>query len=829
MPRDTVVVGIAGAGKTTYAMDVLEQLMRDGVDPMKIGFCSFSRAACAEAAARAEKVTGVRQTDLQKSGWFRTIHSAVLRAMGIDREAILDHDSVDGKKWMNEHCISARMNRRSFDERGTLASLVGDALSAWDNHRSRLFSTIPPTQPRSHLGVLVSDTEDSEQSRLSFETPYVSEGLPFCTTCACVDTSRAKNASLSHPKDINVHARTQQKCARVWTLSCGKTQGFRDLPHPLCLYGAKMNFILGRGSFQKYACCEKRVWTVDKGCGTSVSSIKNHHIESEELSTPEMARVWRVWTETGKSLNMRDPREHQETPTEIATDITAGCLFTEREWQSLWCRAGVSLSGEQLKVVSIYEQNKRIYGKMDFVDLLLNFIGVEYDDDGSIKDWDSARVWTRPEGVADINHWMFDEYQDCSELLDMCSERLSEAAGERWFLGDRFQCIYDFNASSEACVAHREAVAEKQVLLNRTWRNPECVVEWGEHVLSERKDYVSRSPVAEGDCGSVGLMEAGEFEQLLPMIGREDVMIVARAWFLLARVKTLLDGHGVPWGSLSDKYTSQWDCPSKLAFTLVMRDLENRLMISEMDWRRVTETLPAKIDGVDLFVRGTKARWKKIECGREPGRGLDGVAEWGATDAFVQMVVDGRWKKDMPLLLSEAIDRFGVEVVRNPRVRIGTCHSVKGMEAENVFCLSKSTPAAAANAQEEACLKYVTITRASVNYRLVVDPFDLARNVPLFWAAPRGAQFVKGVDLGTRNTTADEMPETTEAYADAAGRREDLVEQDCWVPDAEKGDAGPPDLQRRETDRDRVQGTAGEGVGDTGMRTPEDQEFWWNL
>ena len=58
-----------------------------------------------------------------------------------------------------------------------------------------------------------------------------------------------------------------------------------------------------------------------------------------------------------------------------------------------------------------------------------------------------------------------------------------------------------------------------------------------------------------------------------------------------------------------------------------------------------------------------------------------------------------------------------------------------------MLVLASSTEKASGNDvdfYEDLFLKYVSVTRASENYRLVVDSNDLMRGKPMFWAAPKG-------------------------------------------------------------------------------------------
>ena len=139
MATTRVVIGVAGAGKTGMAIDIVEQALRDGVKWHEIGFFSFSRAACAEAAERASKLCGVEPDKLQHDGFFRTLHSAALRMIGVDAKVLIDPSKKKDQDWFDEYLGCQRGG-----ERGTLAALIGDELDEWDVARSRLIGLDEP-------------------------------------------------------------------------------------------------------------------------------------------------------------------------------------------------------------------------------------------------------------------------------------------------------------------------------------------------------------------------------------------------------------------------------------------------------------------------------------------------------------------------------------------------------------------------------------------------------------------------------------------------------------------------------------------------------------
>ena len=650
MPERYVVVGCAGTGKTSKAMELIEERLRGGLKWYEIGYSSFSRSACEEAAMRASRITGVPVDRLQKEGFFRTIHSSVLRLLGVDPKCILDHESADGRKFMTEALGAPRGG-----EPGTLGAKIDLALSWWDLERARL-------------------TQFGSNSSFSEERSVVNgcQGDKPCSGCSGSDG--VCPGSFAHPEQafFPVNSAVSSFCAPP---SSPYRENFEE--------------------DQTYAPMREH----SKLIGPSAKNMKILLY----TPSPRVRCTFATYTHPEQKL------QHNEK------------------------------TGQFREIVRRYEAQKRVWGKLDFSDLLFKYAGVRADENLQFQD-----AYAEGSVPAEIKLWIVDEFQDCSDILGMCCLRLSEAAGELWMLGDRYQSVYGFSGANWRLMAAFEDEAKesgRRILLNRSWRNPERVVEWGENVLETDAEYDSREPVGLNGEGTVGLVEWRDFQNQLPLLATSDTMILSRTWWNLGRVTQFLDSAGIPWRSIQDKQKSRWESPVQVAFVLVMRELGGGGRISESDWRRVTEELPQKMNGQELFVRGAKAKWKKIECSREPKRTLDELEDWGAAAGFADWVRAEKWRIDKALLLDQAIDKFGIDCVREPGLRLGSCHAAKGMEAKNVFVLASSTEKASGkdvDFYEDLFLKYVSITRASENYRLVVDSNDLVRGKPMFWAAPKG-------------------------------------------------------------------------------------------
>lgn len=371
------------------------------------------------------------------------------------------------------------------------------------------------------------------------------------------------------------------------------------------------------------------------------------------------------------------------------------------------------------KTVEKFEVSKRLDDRVDFTDLLLLFAGYRADPFNGIHE-------VTPVGdLPEVSAWLFDEQQDASPLLDACCKRLVSAPSVKWcyVVGDPFQAIYGFAGSSSECFLGWPA--HKEQTMPKSYRCPAPILELGERCLRRmHSGYFDRKVAPADHEGTV--TEHEDIDALVSEVDpNEEWLLVARTNFQASRLFAAMHNANKPckWTQRTDGVTARDEG------LMALYALEQREATTGSGWQRALELLPARNkDKEPMLVRGTKSAWK--------GGGL--AAEWdvvfesdleqlGATPTLAAAIRSGEWISlvDRGGEWRRQAQKHGAALVSEPKVRVGTVHSVKGEEADNVAFLTTTSSKVAAGTEdakqhdEECRIAYVAVTRTRRNLHVI--------------------------------------------------------------------------------------------------------------
>ena len=379
---------------------------------------------------------------------------------------------------------------------------------------------------------------------------------------------------------------------------------------------------------------------------------------------------------------------------------------------------------EAKQYIERYEEAKRLHDRCDYSDLLAKFAGLKFEVDGFYE--------IDPEGVPPpgVKTWIFDEAQDASALVDRCCRRLAEAPDVQWvyLAGDPFQSIFGFSGSSSEHFMGWKA--DKERIMERSWRCAPEILELGERCLRKMsKGYFDRK-ISPADHDGEVLSLSGAAAACAKLDPTRPTLVIARCKYTLDSYKKALFERRLPYAMINDSDDTQI-----LRAYRAYWDLEHGEPVAGEDLAFAIKHTPARsLDGPYL-TRGAKASWSREET----------IKSWdmvkpadlptiGMTDALIGAVRTGGWSE---LLTKgekwrQAALQHGPELATRPQIRLGTIHATKGMEADDVV-LSTQIPGKVANGSasdpaihdEECRIEYVGVTRA--RRRLIVS-HDISDN-----------------------------------------------------------------------------------------------------
>lgn len=124
--KTEIVLGPPGTGKTEDMIRTVQRVLREGVNPEKIAFVSFTKKAALEARNRAKD-----SLDPEKMKWFRTVHSLAYSQIGARRDRMMTGGIL--REYMKKTPYDFR-GEQPDDDTMCLRSNDGDVLVFLENY-----------------------------------------------------------------------------------------------------------------------------------------------------------------------------------------------------------------------------------------------------------------------------------------------------------------------------------------------------------------------------------------------------------------------------------------------------------------------------------------------------------------------------------------------------------------------------------------------------------------------------------------------------------------------------------------------------------------------
>lgn len=316
--------------------------------------------------------------------------------------------------------------------------------------------------------------------------------------------------------------------------------------------------------------------------------------------------------------------------------------------------------------------------------------------------WDFHDMIAKSEGTLPVDLLFVDEAQDTSRASWSFLRRAARDVPRVVLAGDDDQAVYAWSGADAAALGRFEG---ERTVLPQSYRLPRRIKQLANSIISRAKHRVPKdySPRKDANGTEVeGDLTFRNETSTLDLRGKETWLLLARSNYQLEEYRELARSQGVVY-TLPDGEWSYTLPPVRAAVTY------ERL-------RKGQEVLRGEVRSM-------------LQYAVNQPKKLPPVVKW--SDLYSEQAMEVSWMQGLPHISPSdreyirALRQGGEKLSGGGRVRIGTVHSVKGAEADNVVLKSdiseRVTYGARIDPDSEFRVQYVGVTRA-INALHVILP-----------------------------------------------------------------------------------------------------------
>ena len=318
--------------------------------------------------------------------------------------------------------------------------------------------------------------------------------------------------------------------------------------------------------------------------------------------------------------------------------------------------------------VWVYEEWKRITGKIDYTDMLLLALD-------------------KP--APKLEALFVDEAQDLSPLQWKVIYHWANSTPYVCICGDDDQTIYKFSGADPSFMYdfEKNEKAEKTVL-SQSFRIPKSVHRVAKRLTEEMGTRVTKEYDPRPEEGVVSSFECfSDIHRENPIVHGQDIFILVRNHKYRAEAEAFLMDNNIP-------YTAEGGRPSPLQYLICK-------YINLLNGLKLGSTQPEDISKATLakMMSSMHDMYRKRFVAKDLS--FVGQVPWN----FVFQI-----PKDVENYLLAVHREYGVHVV--PTIKISTIHNSKGKEADRVILFNRMSKDMQKDLENEARVFYVGVTRA---------------------------------------------------------------------------------------------------------------------